>query len=325
MPMNDSAASANHYRKNKLRERLRWPRPRGCYIQLPGLVTSAFLSQIHDSETPDPTRPFDLPTKSVEVNGTILRYLDVGAGEPIVFVHGSLGDYRTWGYQFEAFAEHFRVISYSRRWHYPNTSPAPETTTYSSALHTEDLAAFVRQLDCGPVHLAGNSMGGIISLKAAHRYPDLVRSLILNEPGYFNWLPLLPGGENLLAQITQRYFVPARELMLRGKTQEGIRMFVEGVMPGQWSKLTPAMIAVILDNADEFRAEIDASEWMSPFSFEDAASTRTPALVMTGGDTEEIFRVLNAQFSRLHSQCRVGHRSGCLSRDLRLCAGCVQP
>jgi non-heme chloroperoxidase len=295
--MIDDLTDAGHKRTS--REVFRWPRRRGCYIQLPGLVTSAFLSQIHDADPPDPKRPFDLPTKSADVNGTTLRYLDVGAGEPIVFVHGSLGDYRTWGYQFEPFAEHFRVISYSRRWHYPNPPPAPGTTSYSSALHTDDLAEFLRQLGCGPVHLAGNSMGAIIALKLAHRHPELARSLILNEPGYFNWLPLLPGGGKLLEEITRRYFLPARELMLRGRTQEGVRMFVEGVMPGQWSKLSPAQITVILDNSNEFQAEIDALEWMSPFSFEDASSIRTPALVMTGSDTEEIFRVLNVQFSRL--------------------------
>jgi pimeloyl-ACP methyl ester carboxylesterase len=76
-------------------------------------------------------------------------------------------------------------------------------------------------------------------------------------------------------------------------------MFVEGVMPGWWSKLSAAMIAVILENAAEFHAEIEAAEWMSPFSFEDAAAIQAPALVMTGGDSLVLFRVLNEQFARL--------------------------
>ena len=70
-------------------------------------------------------------------------------------------------------------------------------------------------------------------------------------------------------------------------------------MPGWWSKLSAAMIAVILENAAEFHAEIDATEWMSPLSFEEAASIQAPALVMTGSDSLELFRVLNEQFVRL--------------------------
>jgi pimeloyl-ACP methyl ester carboxylesterase len=53
----------------------------------------------------------------VNVNGTALEYTEVGAGEPVVFVHGSASDYRTWHLQQEAFAERFRVITYSRRYH----------------------------------------------------------------------------------------------------------------------------------------------------------------------------------------------------------------
>lgn len=53
--------------------------------------------------------------KKSEVNGTNLAYIEQGAGEPVIFVHGAVSDYRTWLEQIGAFSENFRTICYSRR------------------------------------------------------------------------------------------------------------------------------------------------------------------------------------------------------------------
>ncbi len=52
---------------------------------------------------------------SIHVNGVDLAYIEQGAGTPLVFVHGGLGDYRTWTFQVEPFARHYHVVAYSRR------------------------------------------------------------------------------------------------------------------------------------------------------------------------------------------------------------------
>jgi hypothetical protein len=49
-----------------------------------------------------------------------LHYFERGQGEPVVFVLGALDDYRAWNAQISPFAEHFRVIAYSRRYNFPN-------------------------------------------------------------------------------------------------------------------------------------------------------------------------------------------------------------
>ena len=41
--------------------------------------------------------------KSVFINGDSIYYIDIGKGEPVVFVHGAVGDYRTWGAQMDNF------------------------------------------------------------------------------------------------------------------------------------------------------------------------------------------------------------------------------
>src|SRR5262245_45824711 len=75
------------------------------------------------------------------LNGTTLAWVEEGSGPPVVFVHGSGADLRTWGYQLPPVAQaSFRAIAYSRRFHYPNEPPATDET-YTAAQHAGDLAA----------------------------------------------------------------------------------------------------------------------------------------------------------------------------------------
>src|SRR6185295_10016711 len=43
--------------------------------------------------------------KSIFINGDSLHYVDMGKGEPVVFVHGAVGDYRTYSRQMDEFAK----------------------------------------------------------------------------------------------------------------------------------------------------------------------------------------------------------------------------
>ena len=42
--------------------------------------------------------------KKIHVNGVELHYVDRGHGEPVIFIHGGLADYRMWDAQTAAFA-----------------------------------------------------------------------------------------------------------------------------------------------------------------------------------------------------------------------------
>src|SRR5437773_12113847 len=77
------------------------------------------------------------PTK-VHVRGVELHYIEKGQGEPLILLHGGQGDYRSWGPQMEAFSQHYHVISYSRRYNYPNNNPLIKN--HSAYVEAEDLA-----------------------------------------------------------------------------------------------------------------------------------------------------------------------------------------
>src|SRR5213594_506560 len=81
--------------------------------------------------------PTRLVLHVVRVRGTDLRFVERGTGIPVVFVHGSLGTLESWGPQIDAFATRFRVIAYSRRYHWPNAAQ-PDGQEYTLSLHAAD-------------------------------------------------------------------------------------------------------------------------------------------------------------------------------------------
>src|SRR5712691_10788735 len=109
--------------------------------QAPAPVTAAAAAT--------PTR---LVLHVVRVRGTDLRFVERGTGIPVVFVHGSLGTLESWGPQIDAFATRFRVIAYSRRYHWPNAAQ-PDGLAYALSLHADDLIALTEALGLERVHL----------------------------------------------------------------------------------------------------------------------------------------------------------------------------
>jgi pimeloyl-ACP methyl ester carboxylesterase len=111
----------------------------------------------------------------VETNGVHVTVW--GDGEPAVFVHGSFGwGEETWREQ-RPLAERYKLFVVDRRGF--GSSPA------NGRVDFERDAADVAELLGDGAHLVGHSYGGVVSLLAAARRPDAVRSLIVIEPPAF--------------------------------------------------------------------------------------------------------------------------------------------
>lgn len=123
--------------------------------------------------------PGELP--AIAVNGVRLHYVERGAGEPVVFVHGALDDYREWEPVARSLADAYRTIAYSRRYNFPNDNPVVGDD-HSALVEARDLAALIRALHAGPAHVVAASYGAYTALVLAIREPTLVESLTLVEP-----------------------------------------------------------------------------------------------------------------------------------------------
>ena len=108
--------------------------------------------------------------------------LESGAGEPLVLLHGNgeSGDY--FKHQIPAFAARSHVFAPDTRGH--GQSPRG-TAPFTLAQFADDLFSFFDEHGIDKAHLLGFSDGGNIALLFALRYPERVRSLILNGANLF--------------------------------------------------------------------------------------------------------------------------------------------
>ncbi|HSN83050.1 MAG TPA: hypothetical protein VLS88_10765, partial [Polyangiales bacterium] len=74
---------------------------------------------------------------TVFVRGASLAYRERGHGEPVVLVHGSASDMRTWSHQLPALSASYRAVAYSRRYARPNEDIPPGADDPMDA-HVED-------------------------------------------------------------------------------------------------------------------------------------------------------------------------------------------
>jgi pimeloyl-ACP methyl ester carboxylesterase len=185
-----------------------------------------------------------------EVNGVRLHYQLVGAGDAVVFVHGSLLDYHDWDVVAAQIAQSFQALSYDRRGH----SQSSGSGSFDDDL--ADLAALIEYLQLAPVHLVGNSLGGCIALRLAVARPELLRSVSVHEPPLLALLADDPETRPVVEQVQHRVRAVLDELTT-GRTDLGARRFVEEVAFGEgaWERLPSRLRETIIANTATFIEE----------------------------------------------------------------------
>jgi pimeloyl-ACP methyl ester carboxylesterase len=228
------------------------------------------------------------PMQTLDVNGYDMAYLDIGQGAPqappLVCVHGSLCDFRIWSPVLGPLTRKHRVIALSLRHFFPEHWDGLGDT-YSIAQHTEDVIGFIEKLDAGPVDLMGHSRGGHISFRIAQRRPDLLRRLILAEPGGELDATLdpaaIPGAPSpLLAR-----FKASAEKIAAGDVDGGLALFMDELEgPGAWARLPATPKQLLRDNAMTLIGQV--RDRRPPFSRANAEAIQTPTLFIGGARTK---------------------------------------
>lgn len=116
-------------------------------------------------------------TETLTRDNIPLRYVIQGSGPTIVFVLGYGMTLDEWpDRMISTLATSFRVILYNHRGVSGMMNPSVKFTIPQGV---QDLHGLVSQLADGPVHIVGYSMGGMIGLELAIRYPESVDHLVL--------------------------------------------------------------------------------------------------------------------------------------------------
>ncbi len=238
------------------------------------------------------------------VNGIELHYVSAGAGEPLILLHGGQGDYRSWEPQMSELSRYFHVISYSRRYHYPNQNPVT-ATDHSAEVEAADLEGLIRALRLGRAHLVGTSMGAAAALTLAVEHPRMVRSLVIAEPPILAWARDFPDGGALYRDFLARVHDPAGAAFAAGDNATAMRFFVDGfATPGRFDGQTPEVRAAIMQNAGFFRMMTRSRAPYPVLSRKKVRNLRMPVLVITGEKTVDIHRRIDEELSRLIPRAR---------------------
>ena len=232
--------------------------------------------------------------QTLSVNGYDMAYLDVGRGPPLVCVHGTLGDFRTWYPVLGPLSKKHRVISLSLRRFFPEHWDGVGND-YLMAQHVSDVIGFIGKLNTGPVDLMGHSRGGHISFRVAQQRPDLLRKLVLAEPGGDLDATLSPDGAASAPSPVAARIPAAVEKVRSGDVDGALELIVDMIDgDGTWKRLPAAPKQQLRDNAFTLIGQV--GENRKPFSRSEAESIRTPTMLIGGGDTigslSVIWRVL---------------------------------
>jgi 3-oxoadipate enol-lactonase len=193
-----------------------------------------------------------------------------GSGPPLVLIHGIGSSRQTWDGVIKHLRPHFRCVSYDLRGHGVSPRPAPPYTLDDLV---EDLEALRGELNLERMHLAGQSLGGMIGPAYARRYPDRVITLGLYSTAAFRTEEDSAKVRGVVAAMREKGVAPV------------LPMLTERWFTPEFAAQNPDLIArrmqqVIDTGADVFLSVFDiyAETEMSPWLHE----ITHPSLVLTG-------------------------------------------
>jgi pimeloyl-ACP methyl ester carboxylesterase len=189
-----------------------------------------------------------------------------GAGEPALFFHGTGGDTTSWTQQLPL-ADEYELILVDRRG--SGESP-PRSFAYDLARESAELAALVT----APIHLIGQSYGGVLALLVAAAKPELIRTLTVSEPPAFAVARGNPDVEWLIARFMPLYADAAN------LTPDAYDAQFDAAI-GVAHDPTPPASGRRLKNLDAERME--HPPWLANIALDTLAAAPFPKLVITGG------------------------------------------
>lgn len=140
-----------------------------CYFLFPGAIFKTLVKMERNAA--------GLEQRSIEVGNLHIEYLEGGNGEVLVLLHGFGGNKDNWTRVAKYLTPHFRVIAPDLPGFGESSSDMGASYTY--AAQVDRLHEFIRALELGVFHLAGNSMGGNIAGNYTAKFSDEISSLWL--------------------------------------------------------------------------------------------------------------------------------------------------
>ncbi len=223
------------------------------------LVALSFAPVI-DAQESTPELPPATQSGMAPVNDIEMYYATYGdpAHDPLILLHGGLGNADYFVNQIPAFAEQYYVITADSRGHGRSTMSDQQI---SYALMASDVLALMDYLKIDSANLVGWSDGGIIGLDIAIHHPERLRKLVAYGANYN------PSG-------------------VKADIGDSVRFnaYIE-MAAGDYARLSPNP-----DNFDTFLANISNMWATEPnYTVEQMQGITVPTLILDGIQEEAIY------------------------------------
>ncbi len=246
-----------------------------------------------------------MPT--IRINNLDYFYRRRGTGAVLVLLHGFTGSSANWSEVIDRFTPLMDTIAIDLLGHGRTAAPTP-SSRYAMDLAAKDIVALLGRLGCRNVNILGYSMGGRLALYLAHRYPELIKSLVLESAS-----PGIAGNE----ERAERRRNDA--LLAQRIKQEGLLNFVR-----RWEKLPLFSSQLTLDDnrkallrqqrlsnnplglANSLRGMGTGSQ---PSLWRKLGEIRTPALILCG-ELDRKFVSIGSKMAALMPEAELCEVSG---------------
>jgi 3-oxoadipate enol-lactonase len=221
-------------------------------------------------------RHYGATMAQVTVNGIELHYDRVGAGPPLLLLHGLGSSARDWENQVDHFQAVRDLIVPDLRGHGRSTKPVGP---YTIEAFSRDVVGLIERLDVAPLPVVGISLGGMVGFQLVADRPELVSRLIA--------VNALPAFE--MTSISQRIQLGLRKVITRRLSMEKIgrvlsqRLFTDPDMDQQRATMVHRW------------AENDKTAYQATFN----AILEWPGVKVAMAETDVPMTIINSAFDYL--------------------------
>lgn len=194
--------------------------------------------------------PSGFQEQSISFSGGKLNYVEGGAGQTLLLLHGGYGSWRHWHANLDALARHFHVIGmdmpgFGKSDTLAETSTIPALSNAVSEAMTRILRERAGGQAVSPYSILAFSFGATVAVQMAQDRPDDIAALLLlSPPG------IMPVPEELLA-IQNR----ASEIASKEGFMAGIRLTARETMLWDHALIDDNVIEIIASGVKACRVK----------------------------------------------------------------------
>lgn len=230
--------------------------------------------------------------KTVKIASEDFDYVDTGRGDAVLFLHGALGDVRTFSLHCENLAPRFRAITYTQHY-FGKELWREDGPPFGIETHARDLVGFVEALGAGPVWLVAWSYAGHAALRAAQLRPDLFRAMLIYETGFQTFMTDRSEIAAFKADL-EPMFRPIFAAVQTGDNEKAARLLVDGSAAEEnyFDRQTERSRHIELENAHMMPRLLSQSP-PPKITAEDLAALSVPITIACGADTRPAYRLVS--------------------------------